>query len=59
MKLPNPPPLSHWNRLIRFRGLIETAVSASAVSLKPRKPIISNEYLEFLGELIKPYAKRL
>jgi hypothetical protein len=33
-----------------FRGLFETVESVSVVSLKMRKPTISNEYLEFLGE---------
>jgi hypothetical protein len=33
-----------------FRGLIETVEALSAVSLKPRKPTISSEYLEFLGK---------
>jgi hypothetical protein len=33
-----------------FRGLIESAESASAVKIKPRKPIISNDFLEFLCE---------
>jgi hypothetical protein len=28
-------PRSHWDRWIRFRGLIDTAESASAVSLRP------------------------
>jgi ribosomal protein S26 len=51
-------PWSHWNRGIRFRGLIETAEVASAVSLRPLKPAISNNYLEFLGDF-KPHAKRL
>jgi hypothetical protein len=51
MKPLNLLPRSHLNRQIRFRGLIETAESVSAVSLKPRKQTISNEYLEFLGEL--------
>jgi hypothetical protein len=32
-------PRSHWNRRNRFRGLIETAKAASAVSLKPRNPL--------------------
>jgi hypothetical protein len=35
-----------------FRSLIETAElkAASAVTLKVGKPIISNDFLEFLGE---------
>jgi hypothetical protein len=40
---------SHWNRGICFRGLIETAEEASAVSLRQLKPTISNDFLEFLG----------
>jgi hypothetical protein len=38
------------NCQIRFYGLIETAESASALSLKLRKPTISNKYLRFLSE---------
>jgi hypothetical protein len=34
---------------IGLRGL-ETAESASAVSMRPRKPIVLNEYLELLDE---------
>jgi hypothetical protein len=41
---------SHWNRGIRFRGVIETAEAASTVTLRRRKPTISNDFLEFLGE---------
>jgi hypothetical protein len=33
-----------------FRGLYQTAEAASAVSTGPRKPYISNNYLDFLGE---------
>jgi hypothetical protein len=33
-----------------LRGLIESAEAASAVSLKSRKPTISDEYLKFLGK---------
>jgi hypothetical protein len=29
---------SHWNRWIRFHGIIKTAESASMVSLRPRNP---------------------
>jgi hypothetical protein len=32
-----------------FRGLIETAEAASAVSLRSRKPTIMKDNLEFLG----------
>jgi hypothetical protein len=42
-----------WNRVpfcIGFRGLIEAAEAASAVSLRPLKPTISNYFLEFLGD---------
>jgi hypothetical protein len=35
---------------IRFRGLIETAKTDSAVSLRPRDPNFANDYLDFLGE---------
>jgi hypothetical protein len=37
-------------RRIRFRGLIETAEAASAVSLRPLKQTFFNDYLEFLGD---------
>jgi hypothetical protein len=33
-----------------FSGLYETTDAASAVSNRPRKPYISNNYLDFLGE---------
>jgi hypothetical protein len=35
---------------IRFRGLIETPEAASAVSLRPLKQTISNDYLKFLSD---------
>jgi hypothetical protein len=41
---------SNQNFRIRFRGLVETAEAASAVNLRPQKTIISNDFLEFLGE---------
>jgi hypothetical protein len=43
-------PRSHWNRGIRFRSLIETAETDSAVSLRPRDPNFATDYLDFLGE---------
>jgi hypothetical protein len=43
-------PRSHCNHGIHFRGLIETAESAFAVTLIPRKLVLSNNYLEFFGE---------
>jgi hypothetical protein len=33
-----------------FRGLYETTEATSAVSIKPRKPYISDNYLDFLDE---------
>jgi hypothetical protein len=50
LKPPYSLPRSHWNHGICFRGLIETAEAASTVSLRPLKPTISNDYLEFLGD---------
>jgi hypothetical protein len=41
---------SHWNRGIGFCGLIETMEEASVVSLRPLKPTITNDYLEFLSD---------
>jgi hypothetical protein len=34
----------------RFRSLYETTEAAFPVSFGPRKPYISNNYLDFLGE---------
>jgi hypothetical protein len=50
MRLPKPLPRSIWDRGSGFGGLYETAEAASAVSIRPRKPYISNDYLDFLGE---------
>jgi hypothetical protein len=33
-----------------FRGLYQSAEAASAVYIRPQKPYISNNYLDFLGE---------
>jgi hypothetical protein len=33
-----------------FGGLDQTAEAASAVYIRPRKPYISNNYLDFLGD---------
>jgi hypothetical protein len=41
---------SQWNRGSRFRSHIEISEAASAVTLTLRKPIISNDFLEFLRE---------
>jgi hypothetical protein len=43
-------PRSIWDRGSSFHGLYETAEAASAVFIRPRKPYISNNYLNFLGE---------
>jgi hypothetical protein len=58
-------PRSHRNQGIHFRGLINSAESSSVVLLRPLlhcsliktaeswrpwKPMISNDYLKFLGE---------
>jgi hypothetical protein len=50
LKPRNLLPRSHWNCWILFCGLNETAESASAVTLTPQKPMISNDYLEFLSK---------
>jgi hypothetical protein len=34
----------------RFCGLYQSVEAASAVYMRPRKPYISNNYLDFLGE---------
>jgi hypothetical protein len=39
----------HWDLWIQFWGLIETAESASAFTLRPRMPMISNDYIEYIG----------
>jgi hypothetical protein len=41
--------LPFWGKIMLF--VVEVFLKDSAVSMTPRKPTISNEYLDFLGEL--------
>jgi hypothetical protein len=43
-------PLKELSANIRFREGFRGVIKDSAVSMRPRKPYISNNYLNFLGE---------